>query len=96
VKRGSRVRPSTADDIIGVYRRHARAWAANRGNRLIESAWLDQFLALLPADAAILDLGCGSGEPTGRYVIEQGRRVTSVDSSPVMIEMCKAHFPAQD
>ena len=96
MKRGSRVRPSAADDIIGLYRRHARAWAADRGNRLIERAWLDQFLALLAADAAILDLGCGSGEPIGRYVIEQGRRVTGVDSSPEMIEMCRAHFPAQN
>jgi SAM-dependent methyltransferase len=87
---------SAADDIIGVYRRHARAWATDRGNRLIERAWLDLFLALLPADAAILDIGCGSGEPIGRYLIEQGRSVTGVDSSPEMIEMCKAHFPAQD
>jgi SAM-dependent methyltransferase len=87
---------SAADDIIGLYRRHARAWAADRGNRLIERTWLDQFLALLPADAAILDIGCGSGEPIGRYLIEQGRGVTGVDSSPEMIEMCKERFPTQD
>jgi SAM-dependent methyltransferase len=80
----------------GCNRRHARAWAADRGNRLIERAWLDQFLALLPADAAILDIGCGSGEPIGRYLIEQGRRVTGVDASPEMIDMCKARFPTQD
>src|SRR4029077_9201358 len=87
---------SAADDIIRVYRRHARAWAADRGNRLIERAWLDQFLALLPADAAILDIGCGSGEPIGRYLIEQRRAVTGGDASPEMIDMCKARFPTQD
>jgi SAM-dependent methyltransferase len=82
--------------VIGLYRRHARAWAADRGNRLIERAWLDQFLVLLPADATILDIGCGSGEPIGRYLIENGHPVTGVDSSPEMIDMCKARFPDRD
>lgn len=82
--------------MIGLYRRHARAWAADRGKRLIERAWLDQFLALLPADATILDIGCGSGEPIGRYLIENRRPVTGVDSSPEMIDMCKARFPDRD
>src|SRR5579864_8186854 len=88
--------PTDSERVIDLYRRHARAWAADRGNRLIERAWLDQFLALLPTNAAILDIGCGSGEPIDRYLIEQGRRVTGVDSSPEMIEMCKERFPTQD
>jgi SAM-dependent methyltransferase len=87
---------SAADKIVDLYRRHARAWAADRGNRLIERTWLDRFLALLPAKATILDLGCGSSEPIGRYLIENGHTLTGIDASPEMIEMCKANFPDRD
>jgi len=85
---------SDADRIIGLYQRHGRAWASDRGNRLIERAWLDRcFRALLPAAASVLDIGCGSGEPIARYLIEQGCNVTGVDSSPDLIGLCTASFP---
>lgn len=84
-----------ADKIIDLYRRHARAWAEDRGNRLIEGVWLDRFLAVLPAEATILDIGCGSGEPIGRYLIEKGQTYTGIDSSPELIEICQGHFPNQ-
>ncbi|MBR1266749.1 methyltransferase domain-containing protein [Bradyrhizobium sp. AUGA SZCCT0222] len=82
-----------ADRIIELYQRHARAWAQERGNRLMERAWLDRFGALLPAGAAVLDIGCGSGEPIARYLIQQGCHVTGVDSSPELIALCSASFP---
>ena len=84
---------SEAEQIVGLYRRHALAWATDRGNRLIEGAWLDRFLALQPPRATILDVGCGSAEPVARYLIEKGHVVTGVDSSPELIEICKQHFP---
>jgi SAM-dependent methyltransferase len=84
---------SDADRIIGLYQRHARAWAQDRGNRLIERAWLDRFRALLPAGASVLDIGCGSGEPIARYLVGQGCNVTGVDSSPELIALCTASFP---
>jgi SAM-dependent methyltransferase len=85
-----------AEAIIGLYRRHARAWASERGNRLIEAAWLDRFRGVLPGAASVLDIGCGSGEPIARYLIGQGCDVTGVDASPDMIALCRGHFPAQD
>jgi SAM-dependent methyltransferase len=84
---------SEADNIIGLYQRHGLAWAQDRGNRLVEAAWLDRFRALLPAPASILDLGCGFGEPIGRYFIEHGCQVTGIDSSPPLIELCQRSFP---
>jgi len=87
---------SDAENIIGLYQRHGLAWAHVRGNRLIETAWLDRFRALLPTQANILDLGCGSGEPIGRYLIEHGFRLTGIDSSPPLIELCRRSFPNQD
>ena len=85
-----------AERIVGLYRRHARAWAADRGNTLTESAWLDRFLALLPPGGAVLDIGCGSAEPIGRYLIEKGHPVTGADSSPELIGICGERFPLQD
>jgi SAM-dependent methyltransferase len=87
---------SDSERIIDLYRRHAYAWASDRGNRLIEAAWLDSFRSLVPDGTAILDIGCGSGQPMARYLIEQGHRVTGIDSSPEMIALCRAHFPGGD
>jgi SAM-dependent methyltransferase len=84
---------SAADQIIGLYQRHARAFTEDRGKSLVERPWLDRFLDLQPGGSAILDIGCGSGEPIGRYLIEKGSAVTGIDSSSELIEICKASFP---
>ena len=84
---------SDAGRVIEIYQRHAAAWSADRGDRLIEKAWLDRLLALLPQDSTVLDLGCGCGVPIARYLIEQHRcRVTGVDAASAMIAMCEG-FP---
>lgn len=45
----------------------------------------DRFLAKLPADAYILDFGCGSGRDT-KYFLENGYQVDAADGSE---ELCK-------
>ena len=84
-----------ADQVVGLYQRHAAARASDRGERLIEGAWLDRFLALIPDRPAVLDIGCGCGVPIGRYLTQKGCAVTGVDSSPEMIAMGAARFPNQ-
>src|SRR5437879_2410785 len=85
---------SDADRIIDLYQRHAADWARDRGAKLIiERAWIERFCALLPSNATVLDLGCGSGEPVTRYFIENGSAITGVDSSPALIDICKTRFP---
>lgn len=89
--------PSPADQIIDLYEHHALDWDRNRGRGLFEAAWLDRFLGALPAaPAAILDIGCGSAEPMARYLMEKGHRVTGVDASPSLIDICKDRFPDHD
>jgi SAM-dependent methyltransferase len=87
---------SAADDIIGLYRRHARAWASDRGTRLTEGGWLDRFMTLMPGGGAVLDIGCGAAEPMASYLIAKGCTVTGVDSAPEMIDLCRARFPDGD
>ncbi len=84
-----------ADNVIGLYQRHAAAWDEARGDVLREGEWLDRFLALLPEGSEVLDLGCGSGRPMDRYLIEQGRRVTGVDTSPELIDLARTRWPDQ-
>jgi SAM-dependent methyltransferase len=83
----------SSEAIMGLYQRHAQAWAKDRGARLIEQAWLDRFRSPLAPGAALLDIGCGSGDPIARYFIEQGYAVTGIDSSSAMIAICEGKFP---
>lgn len=87
----------TAETIIGLYERHARAWVADRGRqtRLFEKAWLDRFIALVPSGGTVLDLGCGSGKPITEYLVSQGLAVCGVDSSPTMISLARSNLPDQ-
>ena len=85
----------SAQNIIEIYKKHARAWMELRGNFLYEKAWLDHFLALIPQHSEILDLGCGSGKPIADYLIQHEHKITGVDSSDVMIEMAQQNFPEQ-
>jgi 2-polyprenyl-3-methyl-5-hydroxy-6-metoxy-1,4-benzoquinol methylase len=68
---------SEADNIIGLYQRHAQDWDKDRGRSLFERPWLEQFLKLVPPGGSILDIGCGSSEPIARFLIEQGYEVTA-------------------
>ena len=82
-----------AADIIDLYERHAHHWDADRGKGLFEKPWLDRFLALLPERGTVLDIGCGSGEPIDRYIIERGFQLTGIDSSRSLVDICRARFP---
>lgn len=85
---------SPADRIIGLYQQHARKWDEARGRSLFEQGWLDRFTALLPAGGSVLDIGCGSGEPIARHLIEKGYTLTGADAAPTMIDLCRSRFPS--
>jgi hypothetical protein len=85
---------SESERIVGLYQRHAAAWDRLRSpGSLFEKPWLDRFLKLVPVGGAILDLGCGGGLPITDYLIRQGYRVTGVDSSAPLIDLCRSRFP---
>jgi SAM-dependent methyltransferase len=83
-----------ADRIIDLYQRHVREWDEARGRSLFERGWLDRFAALLPPSGSVLDIGCGSGEPIARHLLDQQFAVTGVDSAPAMIDLCRSRLPS--
>jgi SAM-dependent methyltransferase len=82
--------------IVGLYEENAAAWDRQRGRDLHEKDWLDRFLALLPAQPRILDLGCGMAEPVAAYLIARGAHVTGLDSSPSLIAISRSRFPGHE
>lgn len=48
---------------------------------------------LLPPGGAVVDLGCGFGEPVTRTLIEAGLEVWGVDASPTLVAEYRRRFP---
>jgi SAM-dependent methyltransferase len=78
------------DEIAGKWLRERQAL------RFREKPYIDRLLALTRPGAHILDLGCGTGLPIARYVLDQGYRLTGVDSSAVMLRLARTHCPEAD
>ena len=53
---------------------------------------LDEFMERLPANANVLDAGCGAGIPISQMLSERFH-VTGVDFSEAQIELAKKHVP---
>lgn len=65
--------------------------AASYYNQTVEMGMetiIEKFIKYIPADGAILDLGCGSGRDS-IYFIEEGFDVTAVDGSKALCELAK-------
>ena len=84
------------EDISDQFERNAHRWDAERPRVLFKKEWLDSFLQLLPPAPSILEIGPGAGEPIAQYLIDSGAKLTGLDSSSTMIEICQARFPNQN
>jgi ubiquinone/menaquinone biosynthesis C-methylase UbiE len=54
---------------------------------------LEKFASLLPDNAHILDVGCGAGIPTAKFLINRGIRVTGIDLSETMLNLARENVP---
>ncbi|MFX0041063.1 MAG: class I SAM-dependent methyltransferase [Promethearchaeota archaeon] len=50
---------------------------------------LEEFVSLLPHNAHVLDVGCGAGIPTAKFLIERGIKVTGIDLSDKMLNLAR-------
>ena len=57
---------------------------------------LEKFASLLPENAMVLDLGCGAGIPTAKFLTEKGIKVTGIDLSEKMLSLARENVPNAD
>lgn len=55
--------------------------------------WLTELLSAVPANASILDIGCGNGLPIVKVLADAGYAVIGVDISSVQIARARASVP---
>lgn len=76
-------------DSIDYYEWYAASYYENTVNLNMEEA-LGRFLALLPENAEVLDLGCGTGRDTV-YLEDAGCYVTPMDGSEQMCRLAEIY-----
>ena len=54
---------------------------------------LKEFVALLPKNAEVLDVGCGAGVPVAEFLVESGFEVTGIDFSENMLKLARKNVP---
>ncbi len=82
-------------EVIHIYEANAAAFDRDRGRQLMEKKYLDVLLThLTPEARRVLDVGCGTGEPIARYLIDKNCQLTGVDAASAMISICADRFPA--
>lgn len=57
------------------------------------AGWLRELIEVVPAGGEVLDLGCGNGIPTARWLTSRGYRVSGVDLSPVQVQRARDLVP---
>jgi SAM-dependent methyltransferase len=81
------------DDILPTYERVARQWARERNRLLWEAPALAATVAERAPGLAVLDLGCGAGQPITEWYVARGDRVTGVDGAAAMVAELAARVP---
>lgn len=76
-----------AFDLIG--KRYDESFV-ERDAQIAETNWL---IEQLPPGARVLDLGCGSGLPTAKQLIDAGFEVVGVDESQTMLDLAAEQAP---
>ena len=81
------------EDILPTYNAVAEIWDRERNQALFERPWLDRMLNFAPGKR-VLDLGCGSGRPIARYLVDRRATVTGLDGAAAMIKLFHANVPS--
>ncbi|MGV9832905.1 class I SAM-dependent DNA methyltransferase [Nocardia niigatensis] len=84
-----RLRESQALVFDGLVQRYEAAYS-DRPEQVRAAAWLADRVG---AEARVLDVGCGSGVPTARQLVDAGLQVVGIDISPAMIEAAAVSVP---
>lgn len=70
------------------YNKAAENYSSKR-DQFENNKYLEQLVKLLKPNAAVLDIGCGSGVPIDKYLVDKGLKVIGLDISEKQIELAK-------
>ncbi len=88
--------PELAERTRDIYEEQAARYDAERSRKLFEARWLTRFSDGLPSGGRVLDLGCGTGDPIGSWLIGEGFDYTGVDIAEAMLDIARTRWPAKD
>lgn len=73
----------------------AKTFIEVRGQAIdgIGTASVRQWAQALPKGLTVLDLGCGTGIPISKTLVDEGMTVYGIDASPALIEAFRENFP---
>lgn len=70
------------------YNEISKEWQKIRDNAHINTP-IKEFSAYLPANAHVLDIGCGTGKPIGSYFATYDFEITGIDFAEKMIQIAQ-------
>ena len=74
------------------YNRVAKTYSAQR-DLFKNDKYLAELTKLLKPGSTVLDIGCGSGIPIDKYLIDKGFKVIGIDISDEQIRLAKQNIP---
>lgn len=80
------------DIVRSGYDQAAERYAASR-DQFQNVAHLERFKKVLPSPATVLDVGCGSGIPVAKYLVERGYDVIGIDFAPKQVDLARELVP---
>ncbi|MBU0751370.1 MAG: methyltransferase domain-containing protein [Gammaproteobacteria bacterium] len=78
---------------IDTYNKTAEEFEHRFGDLSLYRAKLEEFIAMLPPGARVLDLGCGPGN-VAKLLTEKGYSVHGIDLSEKMVELARKNVPS--
>ena len=78
--------------VVSTYDKIADKYTQQYFDDLTDAPYIDKFLAFLPKEAKLLDVGCGPGTFT-KYLLKKGFDVEGLDLSQEMLKIAKEKVP---
>jgi len=77
------------------YEKIAAIYINGRGQAVngIGARFVRNWASTLPKNSTVLDLGCGTGIPISKVLIDEGMIVYGIDASPTMVKTFQKDFP---